>query len=306
VHHNSTKNSRGVAVLISKQAQYKILSTAADPQENILMLRVIIKNAEFVIGAIYGPNVDNNCREFFNFISNTLNDWENLPYILGGDWNATFSCLPVDKNPDILFMRQLPSITRSRNVNDLCERYGITDPFRILHPDVWDFTYNPSGSVRKNRSRIDFFSFLNVLITYVNSCTVAQSFCSKTFDHKAIFLSFKKKKTKCCPIVHNSTVEHQLSDQIVKLSVHKTTLLAIDDNVGPVTAAVLNDELAILNNIEVKINQIILVKRKLAVARTREVLEKELRELKANLREDWDAAAPLEYLLSFNKKDTSR
>jgi hypothetical protein len=97
----------------------------------------------------------------------------------------------------------------------------------------------------KNRSRIDFFLVSNDLIMYVNSCTVAQGFFSKTFDHKPVFLSFKKKKSKCRPIVHNSTVEHQLTDQIVKLSVHKTTLLAIDDNVGPVTAAVLDDELAI-------------------------------------------------------------
>ena len=89
VHHNSSKNNRGVAVLFSKQVQYEIVSSATDPQENILMLRIKIRNVEFVIGAIYGPNLDNNCLEFFNFVSNTLNDWANLPIILGGDWNAT-------------------------------------------------------------------------------------------------------------------------------------------------------------------------------------------------------------------------
>jgi exonuclease III len=105
VYHNSSKNSRGVAVLISKQVQHEIISTAADSQENILLLRLKIKNVESVVGAIYGPNVDNNCRDFYNFISTTLNSWDNLPYVLGGDWNSTFSCLPVDENPDILFMR---------------------------------------------------------------------------------------------------------------------------------------------------------------------------------------------------------
>jgi hypothetical protein len=38
------------------------------------------------------------------------------------------------------------------------------------------------------------------------------------------------------------------------------------------------------------------------VARTREVLEEELRELEVDLQEDWGATEPLEYLCSFNKK----
>jgi exonuclease III len=186
-------------VLFSKQVQYEIVSSATDIQENILMLRIKIRNVEMVIGAIYGPNLDNNCLELFNFVSNTLNEWTNLPIILGGDWNATFSSLPIEENPKVLFMRQLPSITRSRNVGELCERFELTDPFRILHPDVRDFTYNPSGSIRKNRSRIDFFLVSNDLITKINSCTIAQGFCNKTFDHKPIFLSFKRKKIRSRP-----------------------------------------------------------------------------------------------------------
>jgi len=43
VHHNSSKNNRGVAVLFSKQVQYEIVSSATDPQENILMLRIKIR-----------------------------------------------------------------------------------------------------------------------------------------------------------------------------------------------------------------------------------------------------------------------
>ncbi len=286
VHHNSSKNNRGVAVLISKQVQYEIISSVVDPQENILMLRIKVRNVEMIVGAIYGPNLDNNCLEFFNFISNTLNDWSNLPIILGGDWNATFSTLPIDENPDVLFMRQLPSITRSRNVLELCERYELTDPFRILHPDVRDFTYNPSGTVRKNRSRIDFFLVSIDLIAKVNSCTIAQGFCNKTFDHKPIFLNFKKRKTRSRPIVHNSTVDHELALHIVKLAVHKTTLLAIEDNLGMVTETVLGEELTKLNNIEAKINQIILLKGKVNVTAAGEELVDELWILEAELLED--------------------
>jgi hypothetical protein len=103
-------------------------------------------------------------------------------------------------------------------------------------------------------------------------------------------------------MVHNSTVDHVLSDQIVKLAVHKTTLLAIDDNVGPITAAMLEDELVILNSIEFKINRIILIKGRMAVSGASEVLEEELRVLEADLLEDWGAAASIDYLRTFIKK----
>jgi exonuclease III len=302
VYHNSTKNSRGVAVLISKQVQHEVISSAADPQENILMLRIKINNVEFVAGAVYGPNTDNNCLEFFTFISNTLNQWQNIPYILGGDWNATYSCLPVGENPDVLFMRQLPSMARSRHVNDLCERYELTDPFRLLHPDVRDFTYNPSGTVRKNRSRIDFFLMSSELTASLNSCNIAQGYCSKTFDHKPIFLSLKKKRNKCRPIVHNGTVDHELSADVVKLAVHKTTLFSLDENIGPITARVLEEEWERMSNIENKINRIILIKGQRMLGELQPALEDELLDLEAGLLEDWEEAATLDYLQSFDKK----
>jgi hypothetical protein len=93
-----------------------------------------------------------------------------------------------------------------------------------------------------------------------------------------------------------------LSEQIVKLAVHKTTLLAIDDNVGPITAAMLEDELVMLNSIESKINRTILIKGRMAVSGASEVLEEELRVLEADLLEDWGVAASIDYLRTFIKK----
>jgi hypothetical protein len=185
-------------------------------------------------------------------------------------------------------------------VGELCERFELTDPFRILHPDVRDFTYNPSGSIRKNRSRIDFFLVSNDLITRVNSCT--QGFCNKTFDHKPIFLSFKRKKIRSRPIVHNSTVDNVMAQHIVKLAVHKTTLLAVEGNLGMVTEAILEEELIKLNDIEAKINRIILIKGKVTATVAGEEMEDELRNLEAELLEDWDEVATLDYLNGFGKK----
>ncbi len=92
VYFNSSKNSRGVAVLIRNQVEHKLLESAVDPQENVLLLRIVLGGVEAVIGVVYGPN-DNNCAPFFDFIGATLNRWNNLPCILGGDWNCGGSIL---------------------------------------------------------------------------------------------------------------------------------------------------------------------------------------------------------------------
>jgi hypothetical protein len=94
----------------------------------------------------------------------------------------------------------------------------------------------------------------------LESCSVAQGFCSKTFDHKPIFLSFKKKRQRNRPIVHNATVDHVLASDIVKLTVHKTTIFSLDRTVGLATNVILERELELLDEIEVKINRIILLK----------------------------------------------
>ncbi len=93
VYYNSSKNSKGVAVLISKQVEHSVVETAADPQENALLLKVNLRGKIVILGSVYRPN-DNNCLPFFTFVNNTLAGWSNIPVILGGDWNATpFSLL---------------------------------------------------------------------------------------------------------------------------------------------------------------------------------------------------------------------
>ena len=153
--HNSSQNRRGVAILIRNDVQCVILEEVRDMQENVLCMRVELSGREIILGSVYGPNI--NDLSFYDFLHNLLLRWAGIPLILGGDWNATYSQLPADINPDILFMRALPSAIRTGRIIQLCEERSLTDPYRDLHPEDRDFTYIPSGVLRNNRSRIDFF-----------------------------------------------------------------------------------------------------------------------------------------------------
>ena len=101
-YYNSSKNKRGVGILISRDLDFQILDTFSDNAENILGLHVSSGNYSFILASIYGPNtVDLN---FFNDIRRCfqMNPDENI--IVGGDWNLTFSTADTDFNIDIFRM----------------------------------------------------------------------------------------------------------------------------------------------------------------------------------------------------------
>ena len=53
---------------------------------------------------------------------------------------------------------------------------------------MMDFSYSPYGTVRKNRSRIDFFLISGNFSNRIKKCEIAPGLCKKNFDHKSIFL----------------------------------------------------------------------------------------------------------------------
>ena len=129
------------------------------------------------IGAVYGPNDDT--VALFNFLNTVLPDFRDHAIIIGGDWNTTVSSLPPEINPDIFNMRAIPSQTRSDWLNEVITRNKLTDPFRYLNPNLMDFSYNPYGNARKNRSRIDFFLVSENILGCAKKCEIAPGLCKK-------------------------------------------------------------------------------------------------------------------------------
>jgi exonuclease III len=57
-YFNSTKNKRGVGILLKSKVQYDILEEIKSDCENILLLRIKIRNSEVILICIYGPNTN--------------------------------------------------------------------------------------------------------------------------------------------------------------------------------------------------------------------------------------------------------
>jgi hypothetical protein len=66
-YHNSRKNSRGVAVLLSNRINYAIRDTFCDENCNMLLQKLVIGNISITLGSIYGGNSNTNRTEFISF-----------------------------------------------------------------------------------------------------------------------------------------------------------------------------------------------------------------------------------------------
>jgi hypothetical protein len=143
------------------------------------------------------------------------------------------------------------------------------------------------------------------LYQIIESCTIAQGYCRKTFDHKPIFLNIKKRKGGGRSVVYNGTVDNDMAQHVVKLTVHRSYLLAAAESGGPATIFIINSELEKLQKIDKKINRIVFLQ---GTAYSRDLLdseEEELTVLQADLPEDWLEAATLDYIRSFDRQATS-
>ncbi len=217
-YHHSRSSSRGVGILVKKSLNFSCTGESRDPDsDNFLLLRAVVNNSTVILGSVYGPNESN--VNFYERLHDSIVAMGNFPCILGGDWNATYSCLPLASNPDVMNMQNLPNINNSRKIKEISNRLGLTDPFRALFPNKTDFSFAPWGKVPQNRSRLDFFLVTNNIIPLVNDCNIKNSVQSRLFDHKAITLNFNDKKVLSSrPNISNKILKDPDLDTVVEIA----------------------------------------------------------------------------------------
>jgi hypothetical protein len=120
-------------------------------------------------------------------------------------------------------MNNPPSIIRSRWLSELCERRGLTDPYRLANQDVRDFTFIPRTG-RQHRSRLDFFLISDNILDDISKCEINSGLTTTLFDHKSIVLPFSKKEFKSRFNVKNSTINNYRFMSIVSATVAESHL----------------------------------------------------------------------------------
>jgi hypothetical protein len=205
--------------------------------DNYLLLRAQINGSTVIIGSVYGPN--ENSPTFYDRLKNAVKNLGNFPCILGGDWNATHSCLPLASNIDVLKMQALPNINNSRKIKEICSELNMSDPYRILFPKKLEYSFAPWGNTRPNRSRLDYFIISNNIVPLVNACYIKPHVQNRFFDHKAVVLDFTvKRSVSSRPNISNKILNDPDLDTIVEISAIECYALYLNED-NPIKPAAL-------------------------------------------------------------------
>lgn len=111
---NSSKNSRGTAILVSWKLDIKVIEEYRDTEENILGLFCSIRGMDVLLISVYGPNFSE--ETFCTEIRRIILLHSNKPIIMGGDWNCVFDQNSLDENIDILNMATVPNQSNSKKL----------------------------------------------------------------------------------------------------------------------------------------------------------------------------------------------
>jgi exonuclease III len=212
LYTNSNLNRRGVGILMAADLPGELEDFDRDNEQNLIAATYNSGDGKIRLVSIYGPN--SNDFTFFDYLNRYLLKNPNLPVIIAGDWNCTYSCDRTDVNIDIFRMANPPSLTRSGWLNDICTRHHLTDPFRALGPDYRDYTYTPGGG-RANRSRLDFFIIGDELIGKIKDCKIVPHLGCNLLDHKAVTLTLNVEKTKPKIFINPSVFSYPRADDVV-------------------------------------------------------------------------------------------
>ena len=94
---NGTSNSRGVAIWIKKNVQFKLIDEYKDNEGRLLLINVEINNAIYTIINIYAPNNMNKRNTFFKQVDKFINEYSIGQIILAGDYNDILSKIETKK-----------------------------------------------------------------------------------------------------------------------------------------------------------------------------------------------------------------
>ena len=192
---NSSRNSRGVAILIRADLDLDFEVIFYDVHENSLIIKVVNEKSphlSFLVGGLYGPP-QNHSPNFINEIFNQISP-HGLDFICMGDLNTVTDPSPPSSNIDLLGHRAIPNIKHCKALNLLIEENVICDPFRLLNPDLKKYSYQPFQGKNSSMSRLDHVLTNPDLVRKID-CVEMILKPNRLFDHLPLLVKFKRKSS---------------------------------------------------------------------------------------------------------------
>ena len=145
---NNRSNARGVAILFGKELDYKIQRSIIDTDGNFIILDLNVYNQKITLVNLYGPN--NNKPDFFQHISNYIDEIGNSENFICGDFNCVL-------NPELDYYnyKTINNPKARDKIVELVSTKYLLDPFRENYPTQKKFTWKRRNPCKQ--ARLDFF-----------------------------------------------------------------------------------------------------------------------------------------------------
>ena len=180
IFSNGCTNARGVAIMFTRNLDFKIQRTSRDMEGRWLQIEMLFKDLVIQVINVYAPNNDN--VEFFQSVFNNVLNTTCDHFIIGGDLNKA-----LNNSLDRKSATQNIQISESVNyINECLDEYSWVDIWRYMHPSEKTFTW-----LRRKKlcmSRLDYFFISQASIDSVVNCNITPGCLS---DHSIVQLDFE-------------------------------------------------------------------------------------------------------------------
>ena len=172
--NGNSSNSRGVAILLNSNFEYKILSTFKDEEGNMIAIDIDVGDISLRLLNLYAPNKDS--PSFFEKVKEILESNTQTYAIILGDFNLVLNpSMDSDQYKHV-------NNPKSRNVLKLIMNdFNLVDSFRVTHPAAKRFTWRRKNPFRQ--ARLDYFLVSSSLHDIITDCSINPSYRS---DHSSI------------------------------------------------------------------------------------------------------------------------
>ena len=141
-------NSRGVAILLNNNFEYKVKKCIKDPNGNFVLLDITTYDTNITLGCVYGPNKDN--PQFYSNLLRTINEFSNSACILCGDWNMV-----IDPAKDTQNYVNVNNPNARKELQNLMNELNLTDIWRKEHKHAARYTWRQHNP--RKQARLDYY-----------------------------------------------------------------------------------------------------------------------------------------------------
>ena len=173
---NFSSQSRGVAILLNNNFEFKLHNIKRDENGNKIVLDITIEGFRLSLINIYGPNKDE--PHFYKDILTDILEFGN-PVIMAGDFN-----LVLNPEQDTFQYANINNPKAREVVMDMLIELSLIDVWRELNIEKFQYTWRRKNPVKQ--ARLDFFLISETLFTDVDEANILPGY--KT-DHSIIILS---------------------------------------------------------------------------------------------------------------------